>query len=78
MKTSLLRYAALLLLAVRPAFSTAAEPDKSPVAANAMALYQGADRHERLVAAAGIAAAAGAAIAIAYASARPPRTGKAR
>ncbi len=52
MKTSLLRYAALLLLAVRPAFSTAAEPDKSPVAANAMALYQGADRHERLVAAA--------------------------
>lgn len=53
MKTYLLRIAALLLLAsAHPAWSAAAEPEKGPAAVNAMALYQGADRHDRLVAAA--------------------------
>lgn len=53
MKTYLLRIAALLLLAsAHPAWSAPAEPEKGPAAANAMALYQGADRHDRLVAAA--------------------------
>jgi len=53
MKKFLIRFSTLMLLAgSHPALSLAAEPAKGPAADHAIAMYQGADRHERLVAAA--------------------------
>ena len=53
MKTFLIKVSALMLLAGgHHVLSVAAEPAKGPVTISEIAMYQGADRHDRLVAAA--------------------------
>ena len=53
MKSRLMKISALLLLAgSHHALSVAAEPAKGPETASEIAMYQGADRHDRLLAAA--------------------------
>ena len=53
MNRFLIKISALMLLTVgQPALSMAAEPSKGPATVGEIAMYQGADRHDRLVAAA--------------------------
>lgn len=53
MRALLMRVSALMLLAgAHPALTLAAEPAKGPATVSEIAMYQGADRHDRLLAAA--------------------------